>query len=108
MKFWYDYFDTYAAETLDDVKKEQIADGLIDEAYWDADCWRERDGSALVWMTPMDEISAEDKMRMIDDPKFRGEMIKSHCKSLEEIINSPDLRPLSKTGKAWLLGSTEV
>lgn len=106
MKFWCDDYDTYAAETLDDVRVEQEASGLGAD-YWDAEAWNECSGSKQVWVTPFDEIDDLDKKRVVDEPEYRETFRKIHCKSLDEIFNNPELRPVSTTGKAWYMSTTE-
>lgn len=106
MKFWCDDYDTYAAENLDDVRIEQEANGLGAD-YWDAEAWVECSGDKQVWVTPFDEIDGLDKKRMADDPEYKKALKQAHCKTLEEIFNSPELRPSSITGKAWFMSTSE-
>lgn len=107
MKYWSDFFDTYAAENLEDVKNEQIAAGLIEDGEWYSDEWIERSESTLVWVTPIDEIDGLDKKRMADDSEYKKSLKQAHCKTLEEIFNSPELRPSSITGKAWFMSTSD-
>ena len=104
MKYWCDDYDTYAAETLDDVKAEQIALDIVSESDWETENWRETDGCQKMWVTPFEDL---DINRMNADPEYKMEMEKLHQKTLDEVFNSPELKPESETGRAWFMCSTE-
>ena len=104
MKYWCDEYDTYAAETLDDVKAEKIAAKIISEDEWDSADWSERDGSVRLWIIPIEDLEHE---RMKNDSEYKAAMEKEYLKTLDEVFSDPSLRPDSETGRAWFMCSTE-
>jgi len=104
MKYWNDDFDTYAAETLDDIKAEMIANNIIDESDWEPENFSEVNGDDKRCRDiPIEDI---DRVKYKKDPEYKKEMETKHFHTLSHIFNS-DKRPESTTGKAWLICSTE-
>jgi hypothetical protein len=104
MKYWNDDYDTYAAESLEDVKAEQVAINVINEPDFEPENWTECEGSKKIWTISLEDL---DLKRMKTDFEYKAEMQKLHIKTLDEVFSSPELKPETATGKAWFMGSTE-
>ena len=105
MKFWTDGYDTYAAEMLEDVKQEQIAQNIINEEDFYYSEWKEVSGNNQMWCCSFKKLNI---VRLRDDEKYNNRIKKKCVKTLTEAFDKKRYVYKTKTGKSWFMCTVNI
>ena len=105
MKFWTDGYDTYAAETIEDVKQEQIAQNIINEDDFYYSEWKEVSGNNKMWCCRFKKLNL---VRLRDDKQYNNRIKKKYVKTLTEAFDKKMYVYKTETGKAWFMCTVNI